>query len=75
MLAGPRFALSEFLVFTHTKLENTDIQISDFPKVGQHKEVCVRHLQSPSFQVSPMLKSKTLTKIELGPYFKQVREV
>ena len=44
MSAGPRFAFSKFSVFTYTKLENTDIQNSDFPKVGQHKEVCVRHM-------------------------------
>ena len=34
MLAGPRFALSELLVFTHTKLENFDLENSDFKKTS-----------------------------------------
>ena len=32
MLAGPRFASSEFSVFTYTKLENSDLENSDFSK-------------------------------------------
>ena len=32
MLAGPRFALSEFSVFTYTKLDNSDLENSDFSK-------------------------------------------
>ena len=30
MLAGPRFALSEFWVFTYAKLENSDLENLDF---------------------------------------------
>ena len=30
MLVCPRFALSEFSVFTYTKLENSDLENSDF---------------------------------------------
>ena len=70
MLAGPRFALSEFSVFTSTKLENSNLENSDFPTVGQNKEVFVRDLQSLSFRVSPIVKSKTLTDTGLGPCFK-----
>ena len=33
MLAGPRFALSEFSVFTHTKLENSDLENLDSSKL------------------------------------------
>ena len=33
MLAGPRLALSEFSIFTYTKLENSDLEISDFSKI------------------------------------------
>ena len=36
MLAGPRFALSEFSVFTYTKLENSDLENSDFSKTSQN---------------------------------------
>ena len=36
MLAGPRFALSEFSVFTYTKLENSDLENSDFSKTFQN---------------------------------------
>ena len=38
MLAGPRFALSEFSVFTYTKLENSDLENSDFSetKIKRH---------------------------------------
>ena len=61
MLAGPRFALSEFSVFTCTKLENSDLENSNFPNVGQNKEVFVRDLQSLSFRVSPIVTLKTLT--------------
>ena len=32
MLAGPRFALSEFSVFTYMKLENSDLENSDVSK-------------------------------------------
>ena len=32
MLAGPRFALLEFLVLTSTTLENSDLENSDFSK-------------------------------------------
>ena len=30
MLVGPRFVLSEFSVFTYMKLENSDLENSDF---------------------------------------------
>ena len=70
MLAGPTFVLSEFSIFTYMKLENSDIENSDSLKVDQNKEVLVRHLQSPSFRISSILKSKTLTHIVLGPCFK-----
>ena len=33
MLTGPRFALSEFSVFTDTKLETSDLENSDFSKI------------------------------------------
>ena len=33
MLEGPRFALSEFSVFTYTKFENSDLENSDFSSV------------------------------------------
>ena len=36
MLAGPRFALSEFSVFTYTKLENSDLENSEFSKTSQN---------------------------------------
>ena len=36
MLAGPRFALSEFSVFTYAKLENSDLENSDFSKTSQN---------------------------------------
>ena len=38
MLAGMRFALSEFAVFTYTKLENSDLENSDFSetKIKRH---------------------------------------
>ena len=36
MLAGPRFALPEFSVFTHMKLENSDLENSDFSKTFQN---------------------------------------
>ena len=32
MLGCPRFVLSEFLVFTYAKLENSDLENSDFSK-------------------------------------------
>ena len=64
MPSGPRFALSEFSIFTYTKPENTVIENSDFPKVGQNKEVFVRHLQGLSFEISPKVKSKTLTILD-----------
>ena len=35
MPVGPRLALSEFSVFTYTKLENSDLQNSDFSKTAQ----------------------------------------
>ena len=35
MLAGPTFVLSEFSIFTYMKLENSDIENSDFLKVDQ----------------------------------------
>ena len=69
MLAGPRFALSEFSVFTYTKLENSDLENSDFSTVDQNKEVFVRDFQSLSFRFSPIVKSKTLTDTGLGPCF------
>ena len=34
--AGLRFTLSEFSVFTYTKLENSDLEISDFSKTAQN---------------------------------------
>ena len=39
MLAGPRFASSEFSVFTCTKLKNSDLENSDFSKtkIKRHK--------------------------------------
>ena len=36
MLAGPRVALSEFSVFTCTKLRNSDLENSDFSKTFQN---------------------------------------
>ena len=36
MLAGPRFALSEFSVFTYTELEKSDLENSDFSKTSQN---------------------------------------
>ena len=33
MLTGPRSALSEFSVFTDTKLETSDLENSDFSKI------------------------------------------
>ena len=36
MLAGPRFTLSEFSVFTYTVLENSDLENSDFSKTFQN---------------------------------------
>ena len=37
MLAGPRFALSEFSVFTYTQLENSDLENSDFSETKNQK--------------------------------------
>ena len=37
MLAGPRFALSEFSAFTYTKLENSNMENSDFSKTKLKK--------------------------------------
>ena len=39
MPAGPRFALSEFSVFTYKKLESSDLENSDFLKteIQRHK--------------------------------------
>ena len=36
MVAGPTFALSEFSDFTYTKLENSDLENSDFSKTSQN---------------------------------------
>ena len=36
MLAGPRFALLEFSVFTYTELENSDLENSVFSKTFQN---------------------------------------
>ena len=37
MLAGPRFALSEFSAFTYTRLENSDLENLDFSKTKNQK--------------------------------------
>ena len=37
MLAGPRFTLTEFSVFTYTKLENSDLESSDFSETKNQK--------------------------------------
>ena len=36
MITSPRFALSEFSVFADKKLENPDLENSDFSKTGQN---------------------------------------
>ena len=37
MLAGLRFALSDFFIFTYTKLKNSDIENFDFPNISQKR--------------------------------------
>ena len=49
MLAGPRFALSEFSVFIYTKLENSDLENSNFSKskdINWRKKLTFRSLMT-----------------------------
>ena len=63
MLGCPRFALSEFSVFTYAKLKNSDLENLDFSKTSQNNLQRYKLKEETSFKNINDNKSNKLCSI------------